>query len=195
MDYGVDHSVLERARLQEIAEDPRIRKAIPVHVLRVLLESHNGLVQDDLSRVEDRLEAFEGCGNVVIQIRKADGLVLGSLGTVLKNCFEEFGVLYGQIWINVERFSASAATNPDSDEISQDTERDPIVSNCNIRKVWHFSTYLGLFLWSRRLLTASDMATWWSMQWEQRYGCCEREKPMSKKRMLAEEEVKTCMLL
>jgi hypothetical protein len=123
-------------------------------------------------------------------------LVPGFLRTVLENCFEEPGVLCGQIWIDVELFSGSVATDPDSDEISQDTAQDPIVSNRNMRKVWRLSTYLGLFFFLRShwVLTASDMATWWLMQWEQRYGRCERVELMSRERMLKEEEVKAYML-
>lgn len=67
------------------------------------------------------MEAFKGCGDVVIQVGKANGLLLGFLGTVLENCFEEPGVLYGQIRIDVELLSGSVATDPDSDEIPQDT--------------------------------------------------------------------------
>jgi hypothetical protein len=152
--------------------------------------------RDDLSRVEERLEAFESCGDVVIQVREANGLLLGFLGTVLENCFEELGVLCGQIWIDIELLSGGVATNPDSDEISQNNARDTIVSNCNTSKMWHLSMYLGLFFFlrSHRVLTASDMATWWLMQWEQRYGCCERVKLMSRNGMLKEEEVKAYML-
>jgi hypothetical protein len=149
-DNGVGHSVFERAGLQGIAEDPRVHKEIP-HVLLVFVVILGVLdclflVPDELSNGEERLEAFESCGHVLRQIREANGVLLGFLGTVFQNCFEELGVLYGQVSIDVEFFSGSVATGPDGDNIPQETTRDRTVSNRNMIARRRLSKYLGLFL-------------------------------------------------
>ena len=63
------------------------------------------------------MEAFKGCGNVFRQIREANGVLLGFLGTGLENCFEELGVLYGQVCVDVEFGSGSVTTDPDNDDV------------------------------------------------------------------------------
>lgn len=66
-------------------------------------------------------------------------------------------MLYGQVCVDVEFGGGSVTTDPDNDDILPMTARDTIVSDCNMREVVPWPTYLGLFLRSRRVRMASDM--------------------------------------
>lgn len=159
MDHSVDHSVLERARQQNIAEDPRVYQAIPFLVSLFLVEL-GALVRfarDDLSRAEERVEALESCGYAPRQIRQANGSILDILRAGFQSCAEELGVLCGQVCVDIEFGGGSVTTDPDNDDILPVTARDTIVRIRNMREGMRWLTYLGLFLRSRRVRMASDM--------------------------------------
>jgi len=63
------------------------------------------------------LEVFESCGHALIQIREANGSLLGFFRAVFESCTEELGVLYGQVCVDVEFGSGSVTTDPDNDDV------------------------------------------------------------------------------
>ena len=107
------------------------------------------------------MEVFESCGHAFRQIRKANGSLPGFFRAVFESCAEELGVLYGQVCVDVEFGGGGVTTDPDNDDILPVTARENIVSNCNMIEGMPRSTYLGLFLRSRRVRMASDMAMLW----------------------------------